>query len=242
MTPTRFAALSPSDLLIASPGKSSPLTQTLNGPKLFPLISRTRSTQPPAFLILKNSSAWFGFWSIVSGIGFKTRVTGQVLQYLLRGAGSMKDIPVRVPKMARESPRLAVWIESSCRSSTAAVEPESSISVDREKRLLSHSSSIDMRVSLGEWRKELVFVRKYSEMKELEWPETCSPLGPWPSKMPIRSMLSLYVYENESWHGLGSPVVTRPGRTQAEILAGRARKTVEFCWVEGLGSSIFTFE
>lgn len=72
----------------------------------------------------------------------------------------MKDIPVNVPRMARESPRLAVWIESSWRRRTTAVDPDSSWSVSSENRLLSHSSNIEIRVSLGEVKKDDVWDRK----------------------------------------------------------------------------------
>lgn len=64
LTPTDYATESPIDLLIASPGIFSVLSQTLCGPIGWPFGSQKGSTRPPLFLILLLSSFLSGLWSI----------------------------------------------------------------------------------------------------------------------------------------------------------------------------------
>ena len=64
VTPTLDATSSPNDLVIARPGISSVLSQTLSGPIGLLSGSLNESILPPNLWILAASSAWQGFWSL----------------------------------------------------------------------------------------------------------------------------------------------------------------------------------
>lgn len=64
VTPTLAAIISPKDLVIAKPGISSFLSQTLKGPRAFPCGSRYESIRPPAFMMTSASNLSSGLWSL----------------------------------------------------------------------------------------------------------------------------------------------------------------------------------
>jgi len=86
ITPTLAAVESPNDLLIASPGYSSSLINTLLGPISFPYSSLLfinrylylpwyAFTFPPFKWILKFSSSSEGLWSLVSWTASQPKIS-----------------------------------------------------------------------------------------------------------------------------------------------------------------------
>jgi len=95
LQPTLCATESPNERVIARPGTSSTLSQTLNGPKGLPLWSLYESILPLFLIIRSASSLSSGLWSLVRAVA--------VHNYVSPPGTDLMTIPLESPTLAMYS-------------------------------------------------------------------------------------------------------------------------------------------